>query len=101
MVMVHGGSARAARARRELVRQLERAGATSQDKAAPLELNGRIEERVLRRLLRKEVIRAGAKGGYWLDRERYADCRRRQLIFAIGAILVTLGIMACAMLYAH
>jgi hypothetical protein len=87
------------RARRELVRQLKRAEATSQDKAVPLEVRGRVEERVLRRLIRKEVIREDAKGGYWLDKERYADCRRRQMIFAIGAILVTLGIMACAMLY--
>jgi len=93
------GTERAARARRELVRQLKRAEATSQDKAVPLEVHGRVEERVLRRLIRKEVIREGAKGGYWLDKERYADCRRRQIIFAIGAILVTLGIMACTMLY--
>jgi len=93
------GTERAARARRVLVKQLQRAGATSQDKAAPLEVNGRVEERVLKRLIRKEVIRPGAKGGYWLDPERYADCRRRQIIFAIGALLVTLGIMACAMLY--
>jgi len=95
------GSERAARARRELVRQLRRAEATSQEKAVPLEPKGRVEERVLRRLLRKEIVRTGANGGYWLDTERYADCRRRQLIFAIGAILVTLGIMACAMLYTH
>jgi len=93
------GTERAARARRELVRQLKRAEATSQDKAVPLEVHGRVEERVLRRLIRKEVIREGTKGGYWLDKERYADCRRRQIIFAIGAILVTLGIMACTMLY--
>jgi len=96
--MVYGAE-RAARARRELVRQLKRSGATSQDKAVPLEVRGRVEERVLRRLLRKEVIRTGANGGYWLDVERDADCRRRQLIFVIGAIPVTLGIMACAMLY--
>jgi len=97
-MMVYG-TERAARARHELVRQLKRAEATSQDKAVPLEVHGRVEERVLRRLIRKEVIREGAKGGYWLDKERYADCRRRQIIFAIGAILVTLGIMACTMLY--
>jgi len=97
--MVDGSSARAARARRELVNQLKRADATSQDKAVPLEVTGRVEERVLRRLLRKEVIRPGARGGYWLDLERYADCQRRILIFVVGAILVTAGIMACAMLY--
>ena len=93
------GTERAARARRVLVRQLQRAGATSQDKAVPLEVHGRIEERVLKRLIRKEVVRTGVRGGYWLDGERYADCRRRQIIFAVGALLVTLGIMACAMLY--
>jgi hypothetical protein len=99
VTVVHGGSARAARARRVLVRQLKRAQATSHERAIPLEVNGRVEERVLKRLVRKEVVRADANGRYWLDLERYAECRRRELIFAIGAILVTLGVMACAMLY--
>jgi len=98
MVMIYGAE-RAASARRALVQQLKRAGATSQDKAVPLEVHGRTEERVLKLLLRKEVIRRGVKGGYWLDPERHADCQRRQLIFVIGAILVTVGIMVCAMLY--
>ena len=93
------GTERAARARRILVRQLKHAGATSQAKEVPLEVHGRTEERVLRRLIRKEIVRTGAKGGYWLDLERYADCRRRQIILLIGAVLVTIGIMACAMLY--
>ena len=98
MVVVYG-SERAARARRELVKQLKRAQATSQDRAVPLEVNGRTEERVLRRLVRKEIIRPGPKGGYWLDPERYADCERRQVIFVIGAILVTAGIVVCVWLY--
>ena len=99
--MVHAGSARAARARRVLVRQLKRAQATRYDRAVPLEVNGRVEERVLRRLIRKEIVHADANGRYWLDLERYNDCRRRELIFALGAILVTLGLMACSMLYSR
>ena len=98
-MVIDQGSIRIARARRELVRQLKRADATRQDKAMPLEVHGRTEEAVLRMLLRKEVIRPGAKGGYWLDLERHADCQRRTLIFVVGAILVSAGIMACAMLY--
>ena len=99
--MVHGSSARAARARRVLVKQLKVARATSYDRAVRLEVNGRTEERVLRRLIRKEIVRADANSKYWLDMERYADCRKRELILALGAILVTLGLMACSMLYAR
>ena len=95
---VHG--ARRAHARRALVRQLERVEAFGQDRAHGLEVKSRTEERELARLLRREIVRAGPHGGYWLDRERYADWRRLNLIVAVGAILVSAGLVACALLYA-
>jgi hypothetical protein len=99
MVAVYGSS-RPARARRLLIHQLKRANAVSQDRAVPLEVNGRAEERMLARLIRREIVRPGPRGGYWLDKERYADFCRQQIIFVIGALLVTAGIMACVLLYA-
>ena len=94
---VHG--ARRARIRRELASHLKRAGAVSPDRAIPLEPENRTEEQVLSRMLKSETIRPGAKGGYWLDAERYAECRRRDLIFVIGMFLVMGGVMACLLLY--
>ncbi len=91
--------ARRARARRVLVGQLKRAEAYSLDKAIDVVANGRLEERMLKRLIERGVLKPGLKGGYWLDLERYRECRRQELIFVIGAILVTAGIMACALLY--
>lgn len=93
--------ARRARARRVLISQLKRAEAYSLDRATEVVAHGRTEERVLKRLIDRGVLKPGLKGGYWLDQERYRECRRQELIFAIGAILVTAGIVACAMLYGH
>ena len=94
---VHG--ARRARVRRALASHLKRAGAVSPDRAIPLEPENRVEEQVLSRMLKSETIRPGARGGYWLDAERYAECRRREMIFVIGMFLVMGGIMACLLLY--
>lgn len=95
---VHG--ARRARVRRGLVSHLKRAGAVSPDRAVPLEPHDRTEEEVLSRMIKREMVRPGLKGGYWLDAERYAECRRRETIFAIGLLLVMAGLMACLILYA-
>ena len=95
---VHG--ARRARVRRELASQLKRAGAVSPDRAIPLEPGNRMEEQVLSRMIKRELVRPGMKGGYWLDAERYAECRQRETIFAIGLLLVMAGLMACMILYA-
>jgi len=92
--------ARRARARRALVNQLKRADAFSLERAVDVVANNRMEERMLARLVKRGVMKPGLKGGYWLDLERYNDCRRQELIFAIGALLVTAGIVACALLYA-
>ena len=91
--------ARRARARRVLISQLKRAEAFSLDRATDVVAHGRMEERVLRRLIDRGVLKPGLKGGYWLDQERYRDCRRQELIFVIGVFLVMGGVIACAILY--
>lgn len=98
-VEVSGGSARRARARRILIRQLRKAEAYSLEKAVPLAVESRLQERELARLVRKEVIRPGKKEGYWLDRERYADFQRQRILFVVGALLVAAGFVACMILY--
>jgi hypothetical protein len=92
--------ARRARARHALIVQLKRANAYRLDQAIEVVTSDRMEERMLKRLVDREVLKPGLRGGYWLDLERYRDCRRQELIFAIGAILVTAGVVACALLYA-
>ena len=93
-------SARLARARRELIRQLRRGNAFSAAAARPLETTNDLERRVLQRMMRNEVIRPGAKGGYWLDEERYADWKRRHYLTAFGIALVMGGLVACLAIYA-
>ena len=92
--------ARRARARRALILQLKRANAYRIDQAIDVVASNRMEERMLTRLIDRGVLKPGLKGGYWLDMERYRDCRRQEMIFAIGALLVTGGIIACTLLYA-
>lgn len=92
------GSARRARARRALVSRLKRDGATASDKAQPLVVADHFETRELERMIRKEVVRKTPRGGYWLDLERYADWRRQNLLFAIGAVVVTIAVMVCILL---
>jgi hypothetical protein len=99
-MVIDQGAIRRAQARRALVGQLKRAQAVSQDRAVPIEVHGRVEERMLARFVRKEIIRPGPRGGYWLDRERYADFCRQQLIFVVGVLLVTVGLVACLLIYA-
>ena len=54
---------------------------------------------MLKRMLKREVIRPGTKGGYWLDEERYAEWKRQNMILAIGLALVMGGIFACLAIY--
>ncbi len=93
----HG--ARLARARRALISQLKAARAFTDAAAAPVEAGSGLEEKELERMIRRQVIRKGLKGGYWLDEERYADWRRRTMLFVVGLVLVSAGIMACLYLY--
>ena len=89
------------RAQQALLSRLKRAGAWSDQAAHEIEVDGRLQASVLESLVRREIVRKGSRGGWWIDAEAYAEMRRRQLIFAIGAILVVAGAMACAMLYGH
>ena len=99
-VVTVAAAGQAAAARRELISQLKHAKAYSIDRAIDLVVHDKSEERMLRGLARRGIVKPGLKGGHWLDLERYRDCRRQQLIFAIGAILVASGVMACMWLYA-
>ena len=94
----HNGGA-LSRARREMLGQLRRANAFSADSAIELELKRGIEVREFNRMLHRGVIRHGARGGFWLDRERLADWKRQQLLVAIGMLMVTLAISICVAIY--
>src|SRR5262249_29680027 len=101
VVYVHtGATAAITRARREMLGQLRRAEAFSPDRALELELKRGLEQRVLQRMLRREIIRPGARGGYWLDRNRLEEWKRQQLLIAIGMLIVTFGVIACVLIYA-
>jgi len=67
--------------------------------ARPIEADTPLERSVLKSMLKREVIRPGSKGGYWLDEERYAEWKRQNLIIGIGVALVVGGIIACLMIY--
>ena len=97
--MSSGEAVRRARARRELIRHLRSAGALSDAAARPIEADTPLERSVLKSMLKREVIRPGSKGGYWLDEERYAEWKRQNLVIGIGVALVMGGIIACLMIY--
>jgi hypothetical protein len=97
MSSVHG--ARLARARRALISELKRANAFSNESAVPLEPTSSLERTEFEHMLKREVIRRGMRGGYWLDRERYADWQRQNLLFVVGVLLVTAGFTACMVIY--
>lgn len=93
-------NARRARARRALLSELRRAQAFRDESAVPLEPGSSLERAEFERMLKREVIRRGMRGGYWLDLERYADWNRRNLLFVVGILLVTTGFTACMLIYA-
>jgi hypothetical protein len=70
-----------------LVKRLRDAGATSEWSARPLETKSPIEGRMLERSLRSGVVRQTDKGTFWVDEERLARCRTKQLRFALIAVL--------------
>ena len=81
------------RARRRVVRRLEREGAVSAETARPLADLSRIERGRVARLIALGAIHEEAEGRYWLDRARYAvyaDHQRRIGILVVLAILVAL-----------
>ena len=70
-----------------MVKRLLDAGATSEWSARPLETKGPIEGRMLERSLRSGIVRQTDKGTFWVDEERLARCRAKQLRFALIAVL--------------
>lgn len=77
-----------------LVKKLLDQGATSEWSARPLEPGRRIEQRALERSLRAGIIRRTGKGDYWVDQERWAACRTRQLRLVAFAALATFLLLA-------
>ena len=69
-----------------LVKRLLDAGATSEWSARPLETKGRIEARQLDRSLRLGVLKQTDKGLFFVDQERLARCRAKQLRAALIAV---------------
>ena len=98
--MVPAASSIARQARRTVVRRLEKLGADREELAQPLELDSSIQRRQLRRLVDKRIIRVAPNGNYWLDRERWDEYQRQQLLIGIGIMIVTFGVIACLMLNA-
>jgi hypothetical protein len=97
---VPASSSRARRAARSIARQLKDLGAVHEETARPLALEGAAEQAELKRMIDRRIVRVAKHGTYWLDRERWAECQRKQLLFAIGAILVALGLLVTVALNA-
>jgi hypothetical protein len=86
----HGGSAHTSR----LVKRLLDAGATSEWSAKPFEPRNSVETRALERAIKAGMIRRTDGGTYWVDQERYAQCRTKQIRFAIIAAMGMLLLFA-------
>ena len=80
-----------------LVRKLLSAGATSQWSAKPLSPARRIEKLELERSIRSGVIHRTESGDYWVDEERWAECRTKQM--RIVGIAVAASLLLIAILY--
>lgn len=98
--MVPAASSMARQARRTIARRLEKLGAVHEDLAQPLELERSIERSQLRRLVNSRIVRVAPNGNYWLDRERWEEYQRQQLLIAIGLMIVSFGVIACIALNA-
>jgi hypothetical protein len=98
--MVPAASSIARRARRTVVRRLEKLGADREELAQPLELDSSIQQRQLRRMVDNLIIRVAPNGNYWLDRERWDEYQRQQMLIGIGIMIVTFGVIACLALNA-
>lgn len=81
------------RARRQLVRRFQNAGAFSADRALALPDLTRLERSRLRRFLDNNIVRESAPQAYWLDRDRYAlylAHQRRLALLGLIAVIVVL-----------
>ena len=77
-----------------LVKRLLDAGATSEWSAKPFEPRNRVETRALERAVKAGMIKRTEGGTYWVDQERYAQCRTKQIRFAIIAVMAMLLLFA-------
>lgn len=74
--------------RQRLVRKLRGAGAISAWSAQPFEPGNRMERRALDRALRCGMIRRTDEGTYWVDEEKVARIRAREVRWVIISILL-------------
>ena len=83
-----------------LIRRLLHQGATSQWSARPLELKRKHEHAALEASLKSGMIHRTDAGTYWVDEEKWARCRTKQMrivlvavlgVFLVFAILFVLG----------
>lgn len=70
-----------------LVKRLLDAGATSEWSAKSFEPRNAIETRALERAVKAGMIKRTDGGTYWVDQERYAQCRTKQIKFTIIAVM--------------
>lgn len=87
-------------ARRRVVRRLQKLGAEREDLAQPLDLERGIERSQLRRLVDAHIVRVAPNGNYWLDRERWDEYQRQQIVIGIGIMIVAFGVIAAIALNA-
>jgi hypothetical protein len=83
VVLASGGGKHRAR----LVRRLRADGATSVSSARPLELKNPFDRRGLESALRCGVIKRADGDTYYVDEERAAEVRTRELRFLLIALL--------------
>jgi hypothetical protein len=81
------------RARRQLARRFQEAGAYSADRALRLPDLTRLERGRLRRFLENNVVREAAPATYWLDRDRYAAYLAHQRRLAVLGLIVVLIVL--------
>ena len=94
MVFVPPTESRGAIGRRRVIRKLRKDGATSAGTARPFEPSNRLEERGLARALRCGMVRQTDKGGFWVDEEKVAACRTKEIRFVIIGLLAMLLLFA-------
>ena len=70
-----------------LVRRLLNQGATSQWSARPLELKRRYDFTELEANVKLGMIHRTDEGTYWVDEEKWARCRTKQVRIVIIAVL--------------
>lgn len=100
-VFIPGGGKRGClEAKPRLIRRLLAQGATSQWSARPLELKRRYDHTELETNLKAGMIHRTDEGTYWVDEEKWARCRMKQVrivivtvlgVFLVFAILFVLG----------